>query len=88
MLGGPLLPIATLGPGEIPQHFLCCITQDIMVDPVVAADGMTYEKAHIQHWLQTHDTSPQTGQVLEHKMLIPNLALKKESSFQPITKPA
>jgi len=37
---------------EIPDEFLCPITNDVMEDPVVASDGYTYEKAAIEEWLQ------------------------------------
>jgi hypothetical protein len=43
-----------------------------MVDPVVAADGFTYERDAIVQWLKGRDTSPRTGQPLDHKILIPN----------------
>ena len=32
--------------------FLCPITHDVMVDPVVAADGETYERAAIEQWIR------------------------------------
>jgi hypothetical protein len=47
-----------------------------MTDPVIAADGHTYEKEAIQAWLHQHSSSPVTGKALEHKYLIPNLVLK------------
>ena len=47
-----------------------------MTDPVIAADGHTYEKEAIQAWLHHHSSSPVTGKALEHKYLIPNLVLK------------
>ena len=47
-----------------------------MSDPQITADGMTYEKAAIEKWLLTHDTSPLTGAVLPHKFLTPNYALR------------
>ncbi len=31
-----------------------------MRDPVVCADGHSYERAVIEEWLQDHDTSPLT----------------------------
>ena len=31
-----------------PNHFICPITQDLMIDPVSAADGHTYERRVIQ----------------------------------------
>ena len=48
-------------------------------DPVIAADGYTYEKGRIEEWLKTHDTSPTTGEKLESRALIPNLALRNLS---------
>ena len=39
-----------------------CGLQEPMREPVIAADGQTYEKAALKSWLQQHDTSPVTGQ--------------------------
>ena len=36
----------------------CPLTKRVMVDPVVAEDGRTYEKAAILNWLEEHTTSP------------------------------
>jgi hypothetical protein len=34
-----------------PPHHLCCpIRMELFVDPVVAADGMTYEREAIATW--------------------------------------
>lgn len=49
--------------------------QKRMMEPVVAADGHTYEKEAIEQWLVEHDASPVTGQVLMHKALTPNFIL-------------
>ena len=54
----------------------CPITQEIMRDPVICADGHSYDRGAINAWLQAHDTSPLTGQRLEHKQLVPNHALR------------
>jgi len=59
-----------------PDQFTCPITQDIMSDPVIAADGHSYERAAIARWLQSHETSPKTNQVLQNKHLLPNHGLK------------
>jgi len=32
----------------VPQAFLCCITSEIMSDPVVTSDGQTYERTAIE----------------------------------------
>ncbi len=43
---------------------------------VVAADGVTYERAAITQWLERHNTSPTTRHPLAHKFLSPNTTLK------------
>lgn len=55
---------------------LCPITQEEMADPVVAADGHSYEREAIEEWLKKHDTSPVTNLKLRNKTLIPNHALR------------
>lgn len=60
------------------ETFVCCITSELMRDPVVTADGHTYERAAIERWLQDHDTSPKTNVVLRHKEVVPNHALKQQ----------
>uniref|UniRef100_J3MBJ4 RING-type E3 ubiquitin transferase n=1 Tax=Oryza brachyantha TaxID=4533 RepID=J3MBJ4_ORYBR len=60
-----------------PSYFICPISQDIMDDPHIAADGFTYEADAIRSWLCAgHDTSPMTNLRLEHEELIPNRALR------------
>lgn len=53
----------------------CPITQMPFVDPVVAADGHTYERAAIERWLEEHDTSPMTRVKFKSRELVPNRAL-------------
>ncbi|VEU35205.1 unnamed protein product [Pseudo-nitzschia multistriata] len=59
----------------LPNMPPCPITGFPMVDPVVAADGHTYERRAIRRWLGTSDKSPMTGSVLLHKELVPNYGL-------------
>jgi hypothetical protein len=49
---------------------------DIMVDPVIAADGHSYEQAAIERWFLTHMTSPMTGAVLSSRVVVPNHKLR------------
>lgn len=58
-----------------PQWMTCPLTQEVMKDPVLLADGHTYERAAAEAWLAQHDTSPVTGQPLTDKSLQPNHAL-------------
>ena len=41
-----------------PALFPDIIPQDIMQDPVLAADGFSYERAAIEEWLGRSATSP------------------------------
>ena len=62
---------------ELRDEFRCPLSLEVMEDPVVAADGNTYERLQIELWLKGHDVSPLTNEVMAHKFLSPNLALKK-----------
>ena len=51
--------------------------QEVFEDPVIAADGYTYERAPMLKWLQTgHTVSPMTNEQLAHPGLTPNHALR------------
>jgi hypothetical protein len=56
--------------------FVCPITCDVMNEPVVAADGNSYEASVILQWLKTRDTSPLTNEPLPHNEVVPNIALR------------
>ncbi|KAL3146353.1 hypothetical protein ABBQ32_003043 [Trebouxia sp. C0010 RCD-2024] len=62
---------------DAPSSFCCPITTELLHDPVVAADGHTYERQHITEWLQKSSTSPMTNERMEHKHLIPNRVLRE-----------
>ena len=50
--------------------------QEMMRDPVIAADGHSYERAALEGWLAQHDTSPVTGQPLHHKRIVDNVLIR------------
>uniref|UniRef100_A0A7S3LIM8 U-box domain-containing protein n=1 Tax=Aplanochytrium stocchinoi TaxID=215587 RepID=A0A7S3LIM8_9STRA len=63
------------------ENWRCPILQTVFVDPVVASDGHTYERAAIQEWFKMSDEtgnclSPMTGFPLESKILLKNHALR------------
>ena len=45
---------------ECPDPFICPIMQagQPVQDPVIAADGRTYERSGIERWLANNTTSP------------------------------
>ncbi len=60
---------------EVPDHlaFFCCpFTYAVMRNPMMCADGHSYEEANIQRWLSNKDKSPLTNLRLEYKTLTPN----------------
>ncbi|KAL5231876.1 hypothetical protein ABZP36_030652 [Zizania latifolia] len=60
----------------VPSYFLCPISQVVMRDSQMAADGFTYEADAIRDWLDKgHDRSPATNQKLANRDTIPNIAL-------------
>ena len=76
------------GGDNAPRGLTCPISLTIMEDPVIAADGHTYERSSIETWINTHKNnraphgyqapvlSPTTNLPLQHENLIPNHALK------------
>lgn len=67
------------GKKESQEHdeLLCPITREVMKDPVIAADGYTYDRSAIRAWLESgKDRSPMTNAVLAHRNLTPNRTLK------------
>lgn len=64
---------------SLPGEFFCPITWEVMTDPVLAADGHTYElEAIIQWFANGHRTSPMTKQKLECFLLMPNRTLRAQ----------
>ncbi|XP_051479887.1 WD repeat, SAM and U-box domain-containing protein 1 isoform X2 [Apus apus] len=64
-------------PVTIPDEFLCPITRELMKDPVIAADGYSYEREAMENWISTkRRASPMTNLPLPFLMLTPNRTLK------------
>ena len=64
---------------SLPQYptIICPITQEIMVEPVIAFDGQSYEKQAIETWFQSNNKSPSNGTELPSRILIANHSLRK-----------
>jgi hypothetical protein len=67
---------------NLPPEYCCPITQQMMSEPVVAADGHTYERSAIENWISQCVSegkvplSPFTGLRLGRGSLLPNHALR------------
>jgi len=61
-----------------PDEYMCPITCEMMVDPVIASDGHTYERTAIKRWFQQKLTSPKTNLTLNSDLLVPNGVLRNQ----------
>lgn len=62
---------------ELPEDAFCPIAHQIMEDPVVCADGHSYERRFLEAWFaRGNRTSPKTNLPLSHMQLVENIALR------------
>ncbi|XP_068663252.1 U-box domain-containing protein 26-like [Aristolochia californica] len=71
--------VAPLDTGvQIPYHFRCPISLELMCDPVTVATGQTYDRLGIESWVATGNTTcPVTRVPLNDFTLIPNHNLRR-----------
>lgn len=63
---------------DMPNEFKCPISRSIMKDPVISADGYTYERQCIEtHISSDNNNSPLSNEALLFPYLIPNWNLRK-----------
>lgn len=76
--GGSNVVVGAAALEAVISELLCPITHELMRDPVLAADGCTYEHTAIEAWIVRQrergraPTSPMTGELLEDLRLVPN----------------
>ena len=63
---------------EPPQRFHCPLSRTMMVDPVVTAEGINFERTVILEWLEVNESCPVTGKPLLPSELITNETLRRE----------
>ncbi|GKY96375.1 hypothetical protein MPSEU_000597100 [Mayamaea pseudoterrestris] len=62
---------------SIPDAFLCPITSDIMIAPMMTRSGLCFDRTAILEWLVHHgNTCPLTRAPLNASNLVPNHALQ------------
>jgi hypothetical protein len=49
---------------------------ELMAEPVMASDGITYERHSIELWMKTHDLSPVTNMPFDHQYLATNVTVR------------
>jgi hypothetical protein len=76
-----------------PTEFLCPITNDVMREPVIDADGHTYEWSAILRWLQTNPQSPITrrpmtvDELKSNRALVEAIGRWRKAAVQPSAPP-
>ena len=61
----------------IPGILLCPIGHELMVDPVICADGYSYERFNIESWMVDNKKSPMTNMAFDDKELVSDQSLLK-----------
>ena len=69
--------IENLDDEKFMDMMFCPISLEIMKDPVVTHEGITYDRKSIEKWLEKNNYCPQTKNPLSKKNLVPNYALKQ-----------
>lgn len=63
---------------QVPWYFRCPISLELMRDPVTVSTGQTYDRASIESWVATGNTTcPVTRAALADFTLIPNHTLRR-----------
>ncbi|XVF67558.1 hypothetical protein PTKIN_Ptkin10aG0131000 [Pterospermum kingtungense] len=74
---GSIEPLDLVGV-QIPYHFRCPISLELMRDPVTVSTGQTYDRNSIESWVATGNTTcPVTRASLSDFTLIPNHTLRR-----------
>ena len=64
--------------GHPPPEFICPITLDLIVDPVVGVDGRSYGRQALMHWFEARvgdgygPTLPVSRKLQDPSTLVPN----------------
>ncbi|XWS39941.1 hypothetical protein CRYUN_Cryun18bG0097500 [Craigia yunnanensis] len=74
---GSLEPLDLVGM-QVPYHFRCPISLELVRDPVTVSTGQTYDRTSIESWVATGNTTcPVTRAPLSELTLIPNHTLRR-----------
>ncbi|KAK8568180.1 hypothetical protein V6N13_106113 [Hibiscus sabdariffa] len=77
MPGTTIEPLDLVG-FQIPYHFRCPISLELMRDPVTVSTGQTYDRSSIESWVATGNTTcPVTRVPLTDFTFIPNHTLRR-----------
>lgn len=58
-------------------ELICPITKNIMYEPVIADDNITYEKKAIEQWIKINSISPITRQKISNNLKVDHIKVIK-----------
>ncbi|KAG5180280.1 hypothetical protein JKP88DRAFT_135366, partial [Tribonema minus] len=58
-----------------PAHFVCPISLDWHVNPVVTPSGITYSRGELELWVSENGTDPIARSRLTLSEVVPNIAI-------------
>jgi ankyrin repeat protein len=58
---------------NIPNEFVCSISNQLMQDPVVTEHGSVYDRKSIEKWFKEHDTDPLNNLKVSTKLMFPSI---------------
>lgn len=61
---------------EVPDYFLCPITRELMEEPVITRNGVTYSKASLLAWLQVNPSEPSSREPCRIEDTVPNIVIR------------
>mmetsp|Transcript_13282 Transcript_13282/g.20017 ORF Transcript_13282/g.20017 Transcript_13282/m.20017 type:complete len:637 (+) Transcript_13282:95-2005(+) len=72
-----------LDPRLFYSFFICPLTRQTFIDPVIAMDGNTYERKALMKSIKSQRIvrSPMTGNPMHSSLMIPNLALRSQMHY-------
>lgn len=66
---------------EVPSDYICPISKKLMLEPVIAADGCTYDKQSLADWQAAGNTTyPDSSCAIDANMMLPNTLLRAQIS--------
>ena len=72
----------SLSPQEPPEDFLCPISQEVMITPVIACqEGHCFEKSSLEQWLKTRKSCPVCRCAIDSSDIKLNRYLRSEIDY-------
>ena len=53
---------------HLPDEFICPISREPMIEPVITEHGFSYDKYYIEKWFQEQEIEPTTGNIVSTKV--------------------